>query len=62
VAGNWRAVLGYIAEAAEVDRLDFTTPPVVCPYDQVPLREGPGNVLFCPFAGDYEYPRDGIIK
>jgi hypothetical protein len=35
-------------------------PPVACPNDGTPLKQGPPSqpgVLFCPM-GDYEYPRD----
>lgn len=59
---SWEQLLTIQAEAAELDRLEATEPPTVCPVHQIALRSAPGNVLFCPFAGDYEYPRDGNQK
>lgn len=57
----WQQLLSIIDEAADIDRTALQGPPVVCPYDLVPLKEGPGGVLFCPWAGDYTYPDDGMV-
>jgi hypothetical protein len=37
-----------------------TIPPMACPNDGEPLRQGPpsdGNILYCPFDG-WKYPDD----
>jgi hypothetical protein len=37
-----------------------STPPVACPHDGEPLRQGPPSmpgILFCKFDG-FQYPRD----
>ena len=59
---SWDQLLTIQREAAELDRQEAQEPPTHCPTHQIPLRPGPGNVLFCPFAGDYEYPTDGNQK
>ncbi|QMP84393.1 hypothetical protein HUN42_00015 [Streptomyces phage Dagobah] len=59
---SWDQLLTIQAEAAELDRQEAAEPPTVCPVHQIPLRPAGGGVLFCPFAGDYEYPRDGNQK
>lgn len=59
---SWEQLLTIQAEAAELDRQEAQQPPTHCPTHQIPLQPAPGNALFCPFAGDYEYPRDGNIK
>lgn len=57
----WRQILTIIDEAREIDRQDAMGPPSVCPYDLVPLRSTPDGKLFCPWAGDYTYPDDGLV-
>lgn len=54
----WETLIGMIREGEEIDAEAHGKVPVECPYDYTPLKEGPGGVLFCPWAGDYEYPRD----
>lgn len=58
----WETLIGMIREGEEIDAEAHGKVPVECPYDYTPLKEGPGGVLFCPWAGDYEYPRDGIVR
>lgn len=56
----WETLLGILAESREIAREEATKTPVECPNDFTTLVEGPGGTLHCPWAGDYEYPRDGI--
>lgn len=57
----WETLLNIIQEARDIEQEELTSPPVSCPYDYTALKEGPDGILFCPWAGDYEYPRDGKI-
>lgn len=39
-------------------------PPVACPHDGEPLRQGPAQtpgILYCPW-GDFQYPRDYDVE
>lgn len=55
----WEQLIAIQREAAAEIQAELSAPPQACPNDGEPLREGPGGVLFCPFAGDYQWPRDG---
>lgn len=49
-----------LQEAAAYHEYCKTQPPVACPRDGTPLKEGPPSepgVLFCPFDF-WQYPRD----
>lgn len=49
-----------LALQADYKRYYDSLPPVACPYDGTPLKQGPasdGNVLFCPM-GNFRYPED----
>lgn len=49
-----------LALAAQYEDYYKAQPPVACPNDGEPLRQGPPEqpgVLFCPFDG-FQYPRD----
>jgi hypothetical protein len=46
-------------QAQEIDYYR-SVPPVACPHDGEPLRQGPSTspgVLYCPW-GDFRYPQD----
>jgi hypothetical protein len=58
---GWYQLVGMIQEAQEIDRQDASTPPTACPYDGTALRSTPDGKLYCPWAGDYTYPDDGIV-
>lgn len=60
--GHWYGLLGIYEHGAQEQALWNTQHPIACPYDGEPLRPGPNGEWYCPFAGDYEYPRDGIIQ
>lgn len=59
--GSWWGLVDILNEARDIDRTDQTEVPTVCPYDLTPLRTSPDGKLFCPWAGDYTYPDDGIV-
>lgn len=49
-----------LAEAAQYEDYYRTAPPVACPNDGEPLRQGPPQdaaILFCPYDG-WQWPRD----
>lgn len=53
-------LLATLQEQAAYKEYYDTQPPMACPHDGEPLREGPPGqpgVLFCPFDG-FQYPRD----
>ena len=56
----WQQLLDIHAEAVEYRRAELSQPPVACPYDGEPLKQGPRGEWHCPW-GDYEYPRDGRV-
>lgn len=58
---SWWQLVGIIEEARDLDRQAQSTPPTVCPYDGTTLKSTPDGKLFCPWAGDYTYPDDGIV-
>lgn len=53
-------LLATLQQQAEYVGYYKTQPPVACPNDGTPLKDGPPGhaaVLFCPFDG-WQYPRD----
>jgi len=49
-----------LVQQAEYQSYYKTIPPVACPNDGEPLRQGPPQepgILYCPFDG-WQYPRD----
>lgn len=49
-----------LAEQSQYATYYKSIPPVACPFDGEPLRQGPAaemGILFCPW-GDFQYPRD----
>lgn len=53
-------LLATLQQQAQLKEYYDTQPPVACPNDGEPLREGPPEqpgVLYCPFDG-WQYPRD----
>lgn len=58
VTGN--DLLSTLREQAAYVEYYKSTPPVACPNDGEPLRQGPPSepgILYCPFDG-WQYPRD----
>lgn len=53
----WEQLTAMIQEAEDIDQKDRSTPPTSCVQDYTPLREGPGNILFCPWCG-LKWPED----
>lgn len=47
----WEQLIGFVQEAAEIERVAETTPPTSCPNDYTALREAPGGKLYCPWDG-----------
>jgi len=58
----WEQLLGMIQEARDWETSKASEPPTQCPHDYAPLKPGPNGELFCPWAGDYEWPRDGRLE
>lgn len=59
-SGSWWGLDTVLKEAMEYQAYYRAIPPVACPFDGEPLRQGPPqspSVLYCPW-GNYEYPRD----
>jgi len=52
---SWSQLQSIVAEARDIARDEATRPPVACPDDGEPLREGKGGVLHCRFCG-YTWP------
>lgn len=53
-------LLSTLAEQAAYTDYYRQQPPVACPLDGTPLKEGPPSqpgILYCPFDG-WQYPRD----
>lgn len=49
-----------LAQQSEYATYYKSIPPVACPHDGEPLRQGPPQepgILYCPW-GDFQYPRD----
>lgn len=57
----WQQLITIMEEGADIDRAEASKVPVVCPYDLTTLKPTPDGKLFCPWAGDYTYPDDGIV-
>lgn len=57
----WQQLVGIIEEARDLDRIHDTRTPTSCPYDHTTLKSTPDGKLFCPWAGDYTWPDDGLI-
>jgi hypothetical protein len=59
------AVMGWdlyatLVQQSELANYYKSQPPVACPHDGTPLKQGPpseANVLYCPM-GDFRYPDD----
>ena len=58
---SWQQLTTIINEAHDLDREVLSKVPTVCPYDLTALMSAPDGKLFCPWAGDYTYPDDGIV-
>lgn len=53
-------LLSTLRQQAELQDYYDQQPPMACPHDGEPLREGPPEqpgLLYCPW-GDFQYPRD----
>jgi len=48
---SWEQLADIAREAADLRREEESRPPVACPNDGGPLRQGSGGVLYCPFDG-----------
>ncbi|MBO3751536.1 hypothetical protein J5X84_36150 [Streptosporangiaceae bacterium NEAU-GS5] len=48
---GWYGLLDIVQESAALAAAERSAPPVACPNDGVPLREGPGGILHCTFDG-----------
>lgn len=59
---GWYQLVGIIAEARDLDRIEASEAPTVCPYDFTALKSTPDGKLFCPWAGDYTWPDDGRVS
>lgn len=58
--GSWWALDSVLQEQAQYINYYQSLPPVACPNDGEPLRQGPPQdpaVLYCPFDG-WQFPRD----
>lgn len=56
---GWDLYSTLVDAAASIDYYS-SQPPVACPHDGEPLRQGPGTdgaVLYCPW-GNFRYPED----
>lgn len=58
----WQQLVGIIDEARDLDKANLVKTPVVCPYDYTALKSAPDGTLFCPWAGDYTWPDDGVVN
>lgn len=58
---SWQQLVGILTEARDLDRKSKIGPPTVCPYDFTTLKSTPDGKLFCPWAGDYTWPDDGLV-
>lgn len=56
---SWDSLLSVYRRAADELRAEFSGPPVACPDDGTPLVQGLEGDLYCPFDGEYHWPRDG---
>lgn len=55
---SWYQLVSIIRSSIEEVRLIESRPPLACPNDGEPLREGRvAGTLFCPFDG-YHWPND----
>ncbi len=54
----WEELLGFIAEAREIEREDRAAVPTSCPVDYTALRAGPDGKLFCPWGCGLVWPDD----
>jgi hypothetical protein len=58
--GGWYGLDSTLKEQAQYIEYYKSMPPVACPNDGVPLKEGPPSepgILYCPDDG-WQYPRD----
>ena len=58
---SWGQLVGILQQARDLDRAHATRVPTACPYDHTTLKSTPDGKLFCPWAGDYTWPDDGLI-
>lgn len=54
----WEQLLGFIQEAADIDKQDIAGTPMSCAVCYTVLREGPRNTLYCPFDVHPVWPDD----
>ena len=47
----WESLVGFIQEAADIDKQESQGPPQSCAVDYTALRQGPDGTLFCPWCG-----------
>lgn len=57
----WTQLLGILQEARDLDQAHQSRIPTTCPYDDTPLKPTQDGKLFCPWAGDYTWPDDGLV-
>ncbi len=58
--GGWGSLIATIQTNAQEQNALANQPPLACPNDGEPLRQGPAaemGILYCPFDG-WQYPRD----
>ncbi len=55
---GWEQLLGYMAEARDIEREEATTPPEDCPICATTLTAGPDGGLYCPFTDHFFWPED----
>lgn len=48
---SWESLLAIEQEARQMAAEDAARPPVACPNDGEPLRQGANGVTYCPFDG-----------
>lgn len=58
---SWESLLSVYRSAADSIRGERDAPPEACPDDGTPLVQGPEGDLYCPFDGEYHWPRDGRV-
>lgn len=58
-SGGWWGLAAILREAAQEVRAEQARPPIACPHDGEPLREGPRGGLYCPYDG-FQWPRDRV--
>lgn len=58
---GWYQLIDIYSNAVECARAERAAPPLACPDDGTPLVQGQEGDLYCPFDGEYHWPRDGRL-